>query len=120
MSVTTSPILSFIWGLIPLVDPLFFSLLLMSAALWALVGSGILMYANNLNRRIKRTRQAIEEERWRQSLGQLSSNAGVLAFQIEAEDRWYAKPKGLLLIGLIVEVVGGLLVLLVGPLLSSS
>jgi hypothetical protein len=115
-TLATLPNLSYIWKFIPVVDPRFFYLLLMSAMLWSAVGWKIVKYANSLKGRIRRVNQAIKEERRKQSLGQAPSNVGVLSIQIGSEDQWHAKPSGQLLIGLAIEVGGGLLLLLVDPL----
>jgi hypothetical protein len=73
-----------------------------------------------LSGRIRRARHAVEEERWRRSLGGVVGNVGTLSLQLESEGHWYTKPSGLLLIGLIIEVIGGLKVLLWGRLLFGA
>jgi hypothetical protein len=117
--IVSSSTLYAIWSLIPLVKGQLLNFLIMSVLVWMVVGFLVVKYAGNLNGRIRRVRHTVEEERWRQSLGQEASTGDILSIQMESEERWYAKPKGLLIIGIIIEVVGGLLLLLVGPLLSS-
>jgi hypothetical protein len=110
----TSPILSYIWRLTPTGDNQFLFLVLMSFLVWGFVGGKIVRYANNLSGRIRRARHAVEEERWRRSLGGVAGNIGTLSIQLESEEHWYVKPSGLLLIGLMIEVIGGLIVLIWG------
>jgi hypothetical protein len=109
----TSPILSFIWSLLPTGDNHHISfLLLMICAFWAFIGVGIVRYANNLNGRIRSAKHDIEKEQWRRSLGQIPANVGVLSIQsiqLASEEYWYKRPWGLLLIGLVINVIAGLL-----------
>jgi hypothetical protein len=104
-------------GLIGMNSNQFFFFVLMSFLVWVGVGGMIVRHAENLSGRIRRARHAVEEERWRRSLGGVTGNIGALSIQLESEDHWYAKPIGLLVIGLIIEVIGGLIVLLWGHLL---
>jgi len=55
----------------------------------------------------------MEERGWRRSLGEVQSTEGVLSIQLESEDRWYARPGGLLLIGFIITIIGGVIVVMV-------
>jgi hypothetical protein len=107
----TYPILAFIWYLVPIGDNWFLVYVLVSFMLWGGIGGMIARYANNLSGRIRRARHAVEEERWRRSLGEIPSNLGVLSIQLESEERWYARPSGLLILGIIVEVIAGLILL---------
>jgi hypothetical protein len=81
----TSPILSYIWRLTPTGDNQFLFLVLMSFLVWGFVGGKIVRYANNLSGRIRRARHAVEEERWRRSLGGVAGNTGTLSIQLESD-----------------------------------
>ena len=84
-------------------------LVFMSCALWVFMGLGIVKYANNLNSRIRNTEHAIEEDRWRLSLGQTPANVDVLTIQLESQEHWYKRPSGLILIGLVSTVIAKLI-----------
>jgi hypothetical protein len=107
----TYPILAFIWYLVPTGDYWFLMYMLISFMVWGFVGGMLVRYADSLSGRIRRTRHAVEEERWRRTLGEIPSDLGVLSIQLESEERWYTRPGGLLFLGIIVEVIAGLILL---------
>ncbi len=83
----------------------------MSITIWLGIGFAIIRQGENLSGRIRRARHAVEEGRWRRSLGEIPNNLGVLSIQLDSEERWYTRPSGLLILGIIIEVIAGLILL---------
>jgi hypothetical protein len=106
-----SSVLSFFWELTPTGGHQFIYFVLMSVTIWAGVGFAIIRWGEILSGRIRRARHRVEEARWQKSQGGAVPNVGTLSIQLESEDRWYAKPSGILLLGIIVEVIAGLILL---------
>ena len=105
-------LISLIWPLIPTGGTQYFYFVLMSAVIGINIGAVLLKYAYNLNRRIKKVKKDVEDAQWKRSLGHSpSGNIEVYAIQLPSEDRWYQKPVGIIILGIAVEVIGGLLLL---------